>query len=283
MSGELARQADVVSWSSAEEELAWYRRWVAEAADVCESAAQGDLEPRLLHAPKTGDIGRLLHSINHMLDMTDAFVRESGATLDHAARGQFFRRVLLRGMRGSFKQASQRINKATEEMSHQAKALGDSESRRRSLAQKLNEMIVTLAEAARDAAHQATEADPVMQDLTTMSHRVGSVVKAISQIANQTRLLALNASIEAARAGNFGKGFGVVAAEVKQLARETAQATEEISSEIARVQSVTGQVTDALHGISKQIGSIDTIAATISESVQEDRGWADHVPQGSRS
>ena len=126
------------------EQLAYYRHWFEEAAGVCERAARGDLEPRMLHLPEAGEAARLGHAINQMLDMTDAFVRESRASLDYAAHGKFFRRVLLRGMQGSFRHASGVINAATDEMARQAAALKDSERQRRELAGELDQIIATL-------------------------------------------------------------------------------------------------------------------------------------------
>ena len=76
------------------------RRLLAEAAKTCEQAAAGNLEPRVLYTQGSGDVARLCRAVNHMLDMTDPFLREVGASLEYASRGKFFRRVLLRGMRG---------------------------------------------------------------------------------------------------------------------------------------------------------------------------------------
>jgi hypothetical protein len=72
-------------------------KWLALAADVCEQAALGNLEPRLVLAPADGDMGRLSRALNHLLDVEDAFVREAGASLDHAAQGKFYRQFVLRG------------------------------------------------------------------------------------------------------------------------------------------------------------------------------------------
>jgi len=140
--------AEVLSpagFESAEQEAAFYRTWIARAADVCRRAAEGDLEPRIVHAPLEGDLGRMLGAINHMLDMTDAFVRESGASLEHAARGRFFRRLIPRGLHGSFRRAADVINQATEEMHHQDVALKDSEKRRAEMGTELSGVISALA------------------------------------------------------------------------------------------------------------------------------------------
>ena len=104
-------------------ELESYRYWIKKMANVCEAASQGDLEARLLHIDIDGDLERALRSVNGLLDYTDAFVRESKASLTAAANGKFFRKVLLKGMLGSFKQASEVINSAGEKMKRQTEEI----------------------------------------------------------------------------------------------------------------------------------------------------------------
>ena len=102
----------------------------------------------------------------------------------------------------------------------------------------------------------------MVQGLADASQKIGAVVALITDIANQTNLLALNATIEAARAGEAGKGFAVVAAEVKNLANQTAKATEEIGGQISGVQSATQEAVQAIQTIGKTIGEINAIAST---------------------
>ena len=90
--------------------------WIREASRVCQLAAAGDLEARIINVDVDGDMGELLHAINHILDVTDAFIRESRATLTFAGRGHFYRQVLTHGMVGSFGHAAASINDATHEM-----------------------------------------------------------------------------------------------------------------------------------------------------------------------
>jgi methyl-accepting chemotaxis protein len=106
---------------------------LVDATETCELAAAGNLEARVLHTQGDSDAARLGRAINHMLDMTDAFLREVGASLEYASQGKFFRRVLLRGMRGSFRQTSEIMNQATEMMARDA-ALKESVEQRRVLA-----------------------------------------------------------------------------------------------------------------------------------------------------
>ena len=99
--------------------------------------------------------------------------------------------------------------------------------------------------------------------------KVGQVVTLITDIAEQTNLLALNATIEAARAGDAGKGFAVVASEVKNLASQTAKATEEISQQIAGIQQATNSSVGAIGNIGATIDEINTISATIAAAIEE--------------
>lgn len=319
---------------SSETERVW--EWIRQAASVCERAQSGDLEARILGYAADDDLGRLINAINDMLDVTDAFVRESRASLDYASRRRFFRRVILRGLRGSFRGAAQIINTATEDMQGAARALDDAKKRRLAIADEFETtvrgIVTTVASASTELAataqllsqnasgtteqsvavaaaseqmsvnvqrvaaateelsHTVTEVGKQVEDssrfaegavceasrtqdvvhgLADASRRIGGVVKLISQIAGQTNLLALNATIEAARAGDAGRGFAVVASEVKNLAQQTAAATDEIQKEIENVQNISSETVKAISGVADTIKKMRGIAGTIENSVQE--------------
>jgi methyl-accepting chemotaxis protein len=317
-----------------ETERVW--EWIRQAADVCERVKAGNLEARILGYSQEDDLGRLVHAINDMLDITDAFVRESRASLEYASRGKFFRRVILRGLPGSFRSAAHIINAGTEDMQRAAKALDDARTRRLAIADEFETavrgIVTTVASAstelaataqllshnasgtteqsvavaaaseqmsvnvqrvaaateeltqtvsevgkqvedssnfAEGAVREAGRTQDIVHGLADASRRIGGVVKLISQIAGQTNLLALNATIEAARAGDAGRGFAVVASEVKNLAQQTAAATDEIQREIESVQGISAETVQAISGVSDTIKKMRTIAGSIETSVQE--------------
>jgi methyl-accepting chemotaxis protein len=119
------------------------------------------------------------------------------------------------------------------------------------------------------ALRQAHATNRQIAGLASATGRIGEVVELITSIAAQTNLLALNATIEAARAGEAGRGFAVVASEVKNLATQTARATQEISSQIADIQAETGSAVSAIAAITKVIEDIDQISAAIADATEQ--------------
>lgn len=209
--------------------------WIGEGVRVCRAAAEGDLEARILgidDAPgMTPALAELLHGLNHMLDMTDAFVREATASLEFAGQGKFFRRVLLAGMLGSFGRAAASINAATSQMHRERQELDQAEKRRLELEADF------------------TRARETVSTLIQATSRIESMSRTIARLADQTSLLSINASIEAARVGDLGRGFGVVAAEVKKLATQAAGAADEIQGCVSELHASGKQTTQALESI----------------------------------
>ncbi len=153
-------------------------------------------------------------------------------------------------------------------------------------AEELATSIVTVANNASDAARvagtavEAAESTRLTMDrLGTSSREISTVIKVITSIAQQTNLLALNATIEAARAGESGKGFAVVANEVKELAKQTAQATEDIGRRIETTQSDTAEAVNAINEIAHIIDQINAISGTIAEAVKEQQSTTGAIAQ----
>jgi len=135
--------------------------------------------------------------------------------------------------------------------------------------QEISRQVSHSTEIAQKAVDNANQTNEQVSGLVEAAQRVGEVVGLIQNIAEQTNLLALNATIEAARAGDAGKGFAVVASEVKSLATQTAKATEEISEQIASIQTATTQAADAITQIGETIQETDSIATTVAAAVEE--------------
>jgi methyl-accepting chemotaxis protein len=149
----------------------------------------------------------------------------------------------------------QTVAAATEELTSSIGEIGRQVSQSTTIAQK--------------AVSQASETNAQVQGLAVSAQAIGAVVQLINDIASQTNLLALNATIEAARAGEAGKGFAVVASEVKNLASQTAKATDEIGAKITEIQGATAQSVAAIESISKVIEEISHISTTIAAAVEE--------------
>ncbi|HBI15852.1 MAG TPA: methyl-accepting chemotaxis protein [Desulfobulbaceae bacterium] len=149
----------------------------------------------------------------------------------------------------------QTVASATEELSTSVKEISFS--------------VTNAAQIALKAADTTVTTMKTVEKLAVASNKIGEIVELINTIASRTNLLALNATIEAARAGDTGKGFAVVANEVKELANQTAKATEEITGQIASVQSETAHAVDAIRSISSIVDKVRDISASIAAAVEQ--------------
>ena len=134
---------------------------------------------------------------------------------------------------------------------------------------EINRQVVSAQRISSEAVDQANQTNDKIQGLAEAAQKIGEVVALITDIADQTNLLALNATIEAARAGEAGKGFAVVASEVKNLANQTAKATEEISQQITGIQNETQGAVEVIAVISNTIGEVNEISSAIAAAVEE--------------
>ena len=164
---------------------------------------------------------------------------------------------------------SSTVAAASEQASTNVQSVAYATEEMTSSVQEISRQVQESAQIAGDAVKQAHETDVRIAELSKAAGRIGEVVKLITAIAEQTNLLALNATIEAARAGEAGRGFAVVASEVKQLASQTANATNEIANQIAGMQTATQDSVTAIKEIGGTINRISQIASSIAEAVDE--------------
>ena len=222
-------------------------------------------------------------------EMTAQFDRESSEMVSSVAEGS----TELKSVASSMSQIAQR----TEEMSTTVAAAAEEASSNvetvASATEEINASLGEIAsqvsratEVAQSAVASAGQTSQVINGLREQSDQIGDVIKLINEIAEQTNLLALNATIEAARAGEAGKGFAVVASEVKNLATQTAKATEEISAQISSMRGESQNAVNAIGQISAVIQQIDEITTAIAAAVEEQaaatREIARNVAEASR-
>lgn len=199
--------------------------------------------------------------VARMQHVAETFAQSSGEVADSA-------RALSATAEETTRQA-QAVAGAAEEASVNVQTVAAGAEELSASIREINMQVARSATVAEAAAGEASSTDAHIHSLSAAAQQIGEVVDLINNIASQTNLLALNATIEAARAGEAGKGFAVVASEVKQLASQTARATEEIGRKIAEIQSKTTIAVESIAQIVRTVDTIREVTASIAGAVEE--------------
>ena len=246
---------------------------------------EGDLTRRL-DASSTDEIGELARWFNTFVEKLQGIIKQiagntktlAGASTELSATAT----QLASGAEETTNQSAT-VASAAEEMStnmnNMAAATEQMTTNVKTVAAATEQMTASISEIAKNAeqassvagnaAAMAQSSNETIGQLGSAADEIGKVIQVIQDIAEQTNLLALNATIEAARAGDAGKGFAVVATEVKELAKQTAEATEDIRGKIEGIQSSTGEAVKSIGSISEVIQQVNEISRTIASAVEE--------------
>jgi methyl-accepting chemotaxis protein len=280
--------------------IAPLRRMIGMLKDIAEG--EGDLTVRLKDNSGT-ETQELAEWFNRFVEQVHSIIRDvadNASQVREAAQGLTDLSAQLRSGSGDMTGKSMAVAAATEQMSSNmnsvASAMEEFATNIGTVAAASEEMTATIHEIAQNAGRakeitgqavsHVVSASGRVDELGVAAQAIGKVTETITAISSQTNLLALNATIEAARAGEAGRGFAVVANEIKELAQQTAAATEDIREKIQGIQDATGTTVSEIQDVNRVMSEVDTIVSTIAAAVEEQsvttRDIADNVGQASQ-
>jgi methyl-accepting chemotaxis protein len=245
---------------------------VADADMLANAAATGHIGVRADAGKHRGDYRRIVEGMNHTLDALALPLRATADSAGSLAASSEQLTVVSHQMTNNANETEMQANvvsAASEQVSRNVASVATASEQMQASIREISKNASDSARVAKNAVDVAQATTATMKKLGDSSMEIGNVIKVITSIAQQTNLLALNATIEAARAGEAGKGFAVVANEVKELAKQTAKATEDISSRIEAIQGETTGAVAAIEEISAIINEINGMSNSIASAVEE--------------
>jgi len=239
---------------------------------LAKAASEGRVGTRIDASKHLGDYRKIVQGVNQTLEAIVAPLKataENASTLASSSEELTAVSQVMASTADETAVQANVVSAASEQVSRNVASVATASEEMQASIREISKNANDSARVAKNAVTVAQSTNETMKKLGQSSQEIGNVIKVITSIAQQTNLLALNATIEAARAGEAGKGFAVVANEVKELAKQTAKATEEISQKIEAIQAVTKGAVTAIEEIGTIINQINDISNSIASAVEE--------------
>jgi methyl-accepting chemotaxis protein len=235
-----------------------------------------------VYAPVSDEVGRVVKVIKIATDVTEqqnmiGAINETASTLSSASAELTATATEMSKIAERTSQESQSAAVASEEVAAGVQTVATSMEEMVASIKEIGRSTTESAQMAKVTTAKVQESNAIITKLGASSQEIGDVIKVISSIAQQTNLLALNATIEAARAGEAGKGFAVVANEVKELAKQTAKATDDITHKIGAIQTDTKSAVEAISGISQAVERLNGLSGVVAAAIEEQTATTNEI------